>query len=62
MTIIENGDRWLTDGDCTKCRRKKFCSKPCKRHKGAIQREITGMIAEAMINTMVKGAKRRRDN
>lgn len=58
----ETRDRWLTDGDCTKCRRQKFCSKPCKRHKGAVQREIMGMVAGAMIKTMVEGAKRRRDD
>lgn len=60
--IDESRDRWLTDGDCTKCRRQKFCSNPCKRHNGAVQREFMGIVAGAIIKTMVEGAKRRRDN
>lgn len=24
-------DSWLIDGDCTNCRRKTYCSKPCKK-------------------------------
>lgn len=35
----EDRDRWLSDGDCSKCRRAKHCRKPCtmqKRRKQAI--------------------------
>jgi len=38
-----DNERWLTDGDCSKCRRAKYCSKPCtrqKRRKKAILRAI----------------------
>ena len=24
---------WLTNGDCTTCRRRKYCNKECKLHK-----------------------------
>lgn len=58
----DNRDQWLLDGICSKCRRQKFCSKPCKRHKGAVQQELMEMVAGAMIKTMVEGAKRRRDD
>lgn len=26
-------DAWLTNGDCTKCRRKSYCSKQCKANR-----------------------------
>lgn len=52
--VDESRDRWLTDGDCTKCRRQKFCSKPCKRHKGAVQREIAGAFANAMLKALCR--------
>ena len=29
MSDIPETDQWLLNGDCTKCRRDKFCSKPC---------------------------------
>lgn len=58
----ENRDRWLIDGNCTKCRRQKFCSKPCKRHKGAVQRELMGMMTSAMIKVMIGGTNRKGDD
>lgn len=39
-----SADQWLEEGDCSKCRRSKYCSKPCKRHKIATKkRMITNM-------------------
>lgn len=38
-----DNERWLTDGNCGKCRRQKYCSKPCtaqKRRKEAIIRAM----------------------
>ena len=26
-------ERWLTDGNCRKCRREKYCKKPCTANK-----------------------------
>lgn len=26
-------DQWRSEGDCNKCRRKKYCSKQCKARK-----------------------------
>lgn len=56
----EDRDQWLSDGICNKCRRQKFCSKPCKRHKGAVQRDIASMISDAMVQTILRSSKRRR--
>lgn len=30
MKEPENNEQWLLDGDCSQCRRKSYCSKPCK--------------------------------
>ena len=55
--MSEDRDRWLSDGDCSKCRRKDYCRKPCtmqKRRKeailGALIRNRTGIdrLKEAM--------------
>lgn len=45
---MENNERWLTDGDCTKCRRQKYCSKPCKRSENRRQAEMAMAIAQGM--------------
>lgn len=48
----EDNERWLSDGNCTYCRRKKYCSKACtaqKRRKEAIMKEA---IIRAMVRNM----------
>ncbi len=42
-----SNEQWLEDGDCTKCRRGNYCSKPCKKSKERLQRRIKGAIEEA---------------
>ena len=42
----DNNEQWLLDGICRECRRKDFCSKPCKRNKVRTEREITAYILE----------------
>lgn len=29
---MTDNERWLTDGDCSKCRKANYCSKDCKAH------------------------------
>lgn len=41
------GNNWETTGDCNGCRRQKYCSKPCKKHK-QYERQI---ISEAFSKT-----------
>ena len=39
----EDNERWLSDGNCSLCRRKTYCSKPCKaqrKRKEAIIRQL----------------------
>lgn len=43
----DDNERWLSDGDCSKCRREKYCSKPCKAQK---QRK------EAIIRQLIRNA------
>lgn len=37
MERIQENEQWKLDGDCRKCRRVKYCSKPCTRCKHADQ-------------------------
>lgn len=63
-----SADQWLEEGDCSKCRRSKYCSKPCKRHKVVTKRMITNMVLEAtgaqIINNELRklGARNEYDN
>lgn len=52
--MAENNERWLIDGDCSKCRRQKHCSKPCRRAKNRQQAAIMGMLTSAMIDVVYR--------
>mgnify|MGYP007053682607 CR=1 FL=1 len=55
MSNIESNEQWLLDGDCSKCRRVKYCKKPCTKVKRIAQYEMRSMIRSA-INKVTGGA------
>lgn len=48
MSNIELSEQWLLDGDCSKCRRVKYCKKPCTKMKRIAQYEMRRMIRSAI--------------
>lgn len=52
MNEIPKTDQWLLLGDCSICRRRKYCSKPCTKGKRRRNAEFGAMVAEAMIKVM----------
>lgn len=51
---IEENEQWKLTGDCTKCRRSGYCSKPCTRCNRRKRAELKRLIARTM-NTMTGG-------
>ena len=51
---INPSEQWLLSGDCSICRRKKYCSKPCTRTKRADRAKIRRLVA-AMMNEVSGG-------
>lgn len=54
-------EQWKIDGDCTKCRRQRYCSKPCKkqREKRASEwDEARAMMAAKVFERVIKGGQR----
>ena len=39
-------NQWELNGDCQLCRRQKYCSKPCKKHRVRVESEIHNLILE----------------
>lgn len=37
-------ENWLTDGNCKKCRRKKYCNKPCKARISRLQLSVSNLL------------------
>ena len=48
MEATDRSEQWLLNGDCLKCRREKYCSKPCTRAKRVTKAIIQGMVAQQM--------------
>lgn len=47
MATYEDNEQWKTDGDCSKCRRQKYCSKACKVCKREFRRTMMRAVDEA---------------
>lgn len=58
MADIPETDQWMLNGDCTKCRRDKYCSKPCTIRKRNLKEFIQRQIAAATHLDEAKAAMR----
>lgn len=47
---MNDKDRWLTDGDCSKCRRESYCTKACKAQK---------LRKQAVLRELVKNSRKK---
>lgn len=47
-------DQWLSTGNCDVCRRRKYCSKPCKPAQRRSAAELTNMVAGAVYKAMAR--------
>lgn len=53
--MANESDQWLLNGECNKCRRQSYCSKPCTRNK----RETVAMMSafvKSKMNELTGGA------
>ena len=48
MERIEQNEQWKLQGDCTKCRRNNYCSKPCTRCNRAARARLNRLVATTM--------------
>ena len=52
MEQIQENEQWMLNGNCEKCRRNNYCSKPCTRHDRRIRAEtraeLKGLVADTM--------------
>lgn len=45
---IKETEQWLLNGNCSKCRKKNYCSKECKRNDLRKKRIIANTITKTM--------------
>lgn len=51
--MASTSDQWLLEGDCKKCRRAKYCSKPCTKNMNASRAMVRLLASQIMLNAMV---------
>ena len=57
MNKIPENEQWKLQGNCDKCRRDSYCSKPCTRRSRANKARMNRLVAETM-DAMTGGAMR----
>lgn len=56
---MEDNERWLIDGDCSKCRRNSYCSKACTIRKRNGEKAIRNIIRSGTgIDILERAAER----
>lgn len=56
---VDKSEQWLLNGKCTECRRKKYCSKPCRACKDRREYYMRNMVGAAIIKAMTGGYNER---
>ncbi len=52
--MADKSEQWLSDGKCHICRRKEYCSKPCKACKVRRDYELRCEVSRAMVKAMTE--------
>ena len=55
MERPEQNEQWKLSGDCSKCRRSSYCTKPCSANKRVNHQLMQSLVANKM-NEMTGGA------
>lgn len=50
--MADKNEQWLLEGKCHICRRRNYCSKPCKACKDRREYEMRCSVAQAMFRIM----------
>lgn len=58
LTYVADNDQWLQGGDCSKCRRQKYCSKPCRMSKIRKERVMNELLTEAIAKRLLRKEQR----
>lgn len=48
MDKIQKNEQWQLQGNCDKCRRNNYCSKPCTRYKKTARKQLEKIVAKKM--------------
>lgn len=52
---IDKSEQWLLDGKCIMCRKKNYCSKPCRACKDRRNYEMCCAVSRVLHKTMAEG-------
>ena len=53
--MTNENEQWLLNGDCRKCRRQSYCSKPCTQCKRDLEATVHSLVS-SKLNEMTGGA------
>lgn len=50
--MTPESEQWLLDGDCNKCRKKKYCGVYCTKAKQRRDRILRGAVVSAVVSAL----------
>lgn len=53
----ETSEQWLSNGDCSICRRRTFCHKDCKARSKSIEKDVESTISNILMKRIFGGGK-----
>lgn len=53
--MANENEQWLLNGECNKCRRQSYCSKPCTRNKRRTEAMMHSLVSSTL-NEMTGGS------
>lgn len=54
---VNDSEQWLSNGDCSICRRRTFCHKDCKARSKSIEKDVESTISNILMIRMFGGGK-----
>lgn len=61
VEMSESTEQWETNGKCNVCRRRDYCSKPCKAYERRREHELRCIVARALLRANL-GVDKMEDN
>ncbi len=51
-------EQWKMGGDCSICRKRKYCNKECSQHKARVRRLVAAAFAQTKAGRMMNAMKK----
>lgn len=55
-------EQWKSGGNCSKCRRQKYCSHECRERRNRLRRELEGVVVGKFSEALCSGVRKTKND